>query len=483
VYIGLDLGTSSVKALIIDDQQTIRASASAPLDVLRPHPQWSEQDPGAWIAAVEAVFDSLKQDAPDVVAAVKAIGLSGQQHGATLLDAADQVLRPCILWNDIRSGEQARVLDADPQFRNITGNIVFPGFTAPKLLWVKQHEPEIFDRVRRVLLPKDYVRLWLTGDAVSDMSDASGTSWLDVGKRDWSAELLAATHLDRSAMPRLVEGCDVAAQLRSVIATRFGMADSVVVAGGAGDNAASACGLGVVAAKSAFVSLGTSGVLFATTDRFLPNAGSAVHAFCHALPQTWHQMGVIISATDSLNWYAHVLGKTPAQLDAELSQDLQPPSRVTFLPYLSGERTPHNDVDIRGAMVGLDRNTDAGELTRAIYSGVAFALRDCINALQVAGTTITQLTAVGGGSRSRYWLSTLATVLGISIDVPVEGDYGAAFGAARLGLAAAEQADPVAVCRAAKIIARIEPDSILRDGYDAAYERYRALYPLLKLSQ
>ncbi len=234
---------------------------------------------------------------------MRGIGLSGQMHGATLIDKADRPLRPCILWNDGRSAVEAAELDADPRFREITGNIVFPGFTAPKLVWVHRHEPKIFGAVAKVLLPKDFVRLWLTGEHASDMSDSAGTSWLDVAKRDWSDDLLAATHLQRDQMPALYEGTEPTGKLRAVLATRWGM-EAPVVAGGAGDNAASACGVGTVAPGAAFVSLGTSGVLFVSNEKFRPNAASAVHAFCHALPNTWHQMGVILSAAASLEWLA-----------------------------------------------------------------------------------------------------------------------------------------------------------------------------------
>ena len=271
-------------------------------------------------------------------------------HGATILDEGDEVLRPCILWNDTRSHVEAAELDADPRFRQVTGNIVFPGFTAPKLAWVRKNEPDIFARVRWVLLPKDYLRLWLTGEHMSEMSDSAGTSWLDVGARRWSSELLAATELSERQMPTLVEGSEPAGRLRDELAARWGMAKGIVVAGGAGDNAASACGMGTVQPGQAFVSLGTSGVIFAANGSYLPNPQSAVHTFCHALPNTWHQMGVILSATDSLNWLSGVTGRSAGELTGELGDKLKAPGSVTFLPYLSGERTPHNDATIRGVV-------------------------------------------------------------------------------------------------------------------------------------
>ncbi|TIP46346.1 MAG: xylulokinase, partial [Mesorhizobium sp.] len=343
MYLGLDLGTSGVKALLIDDGQKVIGAGHGSLDVSRPHPGWSEQDPAHWIEACEAAIAELKASHPKELAAVKGIGLSGQMHGATLLDQSDKVLRPCILWNDTRSHVEAAALDADPRYRKLTGNIVFPGFTAPKLAWVKNNEPAIFAKVAKVLLPKDYLRLWLTGEHISEMSDSAGTSWLDVGERRWAPELLAATSLDEKQMPSLVEGTAKAGALRTELASKWGIASGIPVAGGAGDNAASACGMGTVGADHAFVSLGTSGVLFAANASYLPNPESAVHTFCHALPNTWHQMGVILSATDSLNWLSEITGKSAGDLTGELGDTLKAPTGVTFLPYLSGERTPHND--------------------------------------------------------------------------------------------------------------------------------------------
>ncbi|TIX91496.1 xylulokinase [Rhizobium sp. P44RR-XXIV] len=480
MYLGLDLGTSGVKAMLIDGNQKIIGSAHGDLDVSRPHPGWSEQDPAHWVRATEEAVAGLKAAHPKELAAVRGIGLSGQMHGATSLDADDKVLRPCILWNDTRSYHEAAALDADPRFRALTGNIVFPGFTAPKLAWVAKHEPDVFARVRWVLLPKDYLRLWLTGEHMSEMSDSAGTSWLDTGKRKWSSELLAATNLDEKQMPTLVEGTEAAGKLRGELASKWGIGGDVVVAGGAGDNAASACGMGTVSHGAAFVSLGTSGVLFAANGSYLPKPESAVHAFCHALPNTWHQMGVILSATDALNWHSGVTGKSAADLTGELGETLKAPSSVTFLPYLSGERTPHNDATIRGAFIGLGHESGRAVLTQAVLEGVSFAIRDNLEALRSAGTDIARVTAIGGGSRSRYWLASIATALGVPVDLPADGDFGAAFGAARLGLIAATGADPVAVCTPPQTAGTIEPVAALTDAYTDAYKRYRALYPAIK---
>ncbi|MFU0507008.1 xylulokinase [Pseudaminobacter sp. NGMCC 1.201702] len=479
MYLGIDLGTSGVKALLLDGDQTVIASANSPLELARPHPGWSEQDPADWIDATRKALNSLKAQHSRQFGAIKGIGLSGQMHGATLLEASGAVLRPCILWNDTRSHEEAARLDADPRFREVTGNIVFPGFTAPKLLWVRNNEPDIFARIAKVLLPKDHLRLWLTGEHISEMSDASGTSWLDVANRRWSAELLAATGLDQQHMPSLVEGTQPAGRLRKQLAEEWGLGDDIVVAGGAGDNAASACGMGVVLPGHAFVSLGTSGVLFAANGSYLPDPESAVHTFCHALPDTWHQMGVILSATDSLNWLADIAGKEPSELTDALGKDLKAPTGVSFLPYLSGERTPHNDALIRGSFTGLGHETDRAALTQAVVEGVAFAFRDSLEALK-AGTELSRVTAIGGGSRSRYWLKAVATALGVPVDVPADGDFGAAFGAARLGLIATETADPLDVCTQPATAETIEPDAALAGAYFDAYQRYHALYPAIR---
>ncbi|MGR9505812.1 xylulokinase [Rhizobium leguminosarum] len=480
MYLGLDLGTSGVKAMLIDGDQKIVGSANGSLDVSRPHSGWSEQEPAHWVRATEEAVAGLKAKHPRELAAVKGIGLSGQMHGATLIDASDKVLRPCILWNDTRSYVEAAALDADPRFRALTGNIVFPGFTAPKLAWVAKHEPDVFAKIAKVLLPKDYLRLWLTGEYISEMSDSAGTSWLDTGKRAWSSELLAATKLSEEQMPALVEGTEQAGKLRSELAAQWGISGDVVVAGGAGDNAASACGMGTVSDGAAFVSLGTSGVLFAANGSYLPKPESAVHAFCHALPNTWHQMGVILSATDALNWHSGVTGRSAADLTSEVGETLKAPTGVTFLPYLSGERTPHNDAVIRGAFIGLEHESSRIVLTQAVLEGVAFAIRDNLEALRSAGTSISRVTAIGGGSRSRYWLASIATALGVPVDLPADGDFGAAFGAARLGLIAATGADPIAVCTPPVTAGTIEPVSALSGAYEDAYKRYRALYPAIK---
>ena len=474
--LGLDLGTSGVKALLIDEDQAVLGSATAPLEVRYPASGHAEQDVGGWLTAARDAILALKTDL-GTLDGVGAIGLSGQMHGATLLGADDAPLRPCILWNDTRAHAQAARMDADPRFRDISGNVVFPGFTAPKLAWVAAHEPDAFARIARVLLPKDYLRLWLTGEAVSEMSDASGTAWLDVAARDWSDALLEATGLDRSHMPRLVEGTDVSGTLRADLAAELGLPAGIPVAGGAGDNAASAFGVGALSDGDAFVSLGTSGVLFVANDAYRPNAASAVHTFCHACPGTWHQMGVILSAMGALEWLARLTGRSAADL-ATAAEAEGAASRVRFLPYLSGERTPHNDADIRGAFLHLDQADGVGQLARAVLDAIAYALADNQAALAQAGTVMARIFAVGGGARSTYLLQRIADVTGCAIDLPDGPQLGAAFGAARLGLIAATNAEPAAIATRPAVARSVEPAR--GDAAREAYASWRTLYPALK---
>lgn len=480
MYLGLDLGTSGLRAVLVDETGTVLGASDQHFPVSHPHSGWSEQDPADWTDAAARAMEALRADHPAAFAALKAIGLSGQMHGATLLDAADAVLRPAILWNDTRSSAEAAAMDGDPAFRRISGNIVFPGFTAPKLAWVRTHEPEVFGKVAKVLLPKDYLRLWLTGDHVSDMSDSAGTSWMDVGARAWSAELLDRAGMREDQMPRLIEGCEVSGTLRGALADRFGLPTSVKVVGGGGDNAASACGVGCFDEGDGFVSLGTSGVLLAAKAGFAPSPETAVHTFCHAIPDTWYQMGVILAATDCLNWLSAQLGPKPAELSGLLGKRIDGPGSIRFLPYLSGERTPHNDAGIRGAFVGLGIGDGHRELTQAVMEGVGFALRDNHEALKATGTTLTRLLAIGGGSLSDYWVEMIATLLGVPVDLPQQGEFGAALGAARLAIVGDTGAAPAEVMTRPEVARTIEPRADLSNAYDDAYAQFRALYPALK---
>jgi len=487
VFLGLDLGTSAVKALLVDDADGVVGQASAALRVQRPQPLWSEQDPADWWSATQQAIGALRSAHGVALAAVRGIGLSGQMHGATLLDAADRVLRPCILWNDGRSGAECALLEQRaPRLRAIAGNQAMPGFTAPKLLWIAAHEPDVFRATAHVLLPKDWLRLQLTGERVSEMSDAAGTLWLDVARRAWSAELLAATDLDERAMPRLVEGSAPSGTLRRDLAAAWGMRADVVVAGGGGDNAAGAVGVGVVQAGDAFLSLGTSGVLFVVTAQFTAAPAGGVHAFCHALPATWHQMSVILSAASCLRWLGGVSGAaTEASLleELELAGASDFATAPIFLPYLSGERTPHNDPDATGAFIGLTHATTRADLTHAVLEGVAFAFADGQDALTDSGTPIARVSVISGGAHSRLWGRILASVLQRPLHYRAGGELGSAIGAARLARLAVT-AEPISeVCAPPTLLGTIEPDATLLAVYAERRAAFRAQYPALRAAR
>ncbi len=475
MYLGLDIGTSAVKAIIVDDAGILQAQASAPLRVSRPKPLWSEQNPEDWWQMVISAVNALPMP---LRSAVRGIGLAGQMHGAVLLDSADTVLRPAILWNDGRAAAECAVFEARaPNSPAITGNIAMPGFTAPKLLWVAAHEPAVFARIAHVLLPKDYIRLRLTGDHASDMSDSAGTLWLDVGNRCWSDALLAASGLDERAMPRLYEGNDVTGRLTSAAATMLGLARVPVVAGG-GDNAAGAIGAGVVNPGEAFLSLGTSGVIFAVSDGFAPAPDRAVHSFCHALPGRWHQMAVILSAAACLEWGAHLTGQRDAATAlAPLETGPEPTDVPLFLPYLSGERTPHNNPRARGVLFGLTHDHGPDQIMRAILEGVAFALADGADSLRATGTRIDVLRVIGGGARSHLWGRILASTIGCRLDYAAGADVGPALGAAllaRLGIGGAPLPPPGPVAHS------IAPGAALDGPLHHRRDRFRDLYARLR---
>ena len=485
-FLGLDIGTSSVKALLIDAEQRVLAIGSAALQVDRPRPLWSEQDPEAWWRASLDAVGQVRAAAPDAWRGLAGIGLSGQMHGATLLDAGGRVLRPAILWNDGRSGTECReLMQTVPDFTRRCGNIAMPGFTAPKLAWVRRHEPEIFAATAHVLLPKDYVRWRLTGAMVSDMSDAAGTLWLDVGARAWDDTLLAATGLSRKNMPDLVEGSDVSASLSAGLAAEWGVSP-VKVAGGGGDNAASAVGIGAVRAGQGFLSLGTSGVIFAVTDRFVSDPERTLHAFCHALPGRWHGMAVHLSAAASLEWIAGIVGAGAdiggllGRVEAWAADPALRENAPIFLPYLSGERTPHNDPEASGLFAGLRAEHGAEALVYAVLEGVAFAFADGQEVLRDAGARLDSCLLVGGGARSAFWGQLLADVLSLELARPAGAETGAALGAARLGMLAAGAGDEAAVCVQPPVERRFTPAADVRGDRLA---RYRALYPAEKATR
>lgn len=485
MYLGIDLGTSEVKVLLIDAEQRIVASAHAPLAISRPHPHWAEQDPADWWHAARAGIEAIARSHPRELSALRGIGLSGQMHGLVLLDATGAVLRPAILWNDTRAGAECTELARRvPALGQITGNLAMPGFCAPKLLWVARHEPQVFLRTAMVLLPKDYLRYRLTGECISDMSDASGTLWLDVARRDWSDDMLGACGMRRGMLPRLVEGSAPGGMLDGTLARAWGIDGPVIVAGGAGDNAASAIGMGVVAPGDAFLSLGTSGVLFAASAACQPSPAQGVHTFCHALPGQWHQMGVMLSAASCLRWAAGVLGAgdETALLDEIARAGSAVRTRAPlFLPYLSGERTPHNDPHASGVWMGLRHDTDRAQLGYAVLEGVASGLRDCLLALQAAGTTVRAAALVGGGSQSAYWAQLLASALDLPLTLNAGAQLGAALGAARLALLAAEPQMTVAqVCVAPNVEETVMPDPAWQAALLPRYARFQRLYLQLK---
>jgi xylulokinase len=474
VYIGIDVGTSGVKAVVVSPSGAVLAQATAPLAILRSAPLWSEQFARDWWTATEAAVLALD---PALRSGVLGIGLAGQMHGATLLGADDEPLRPAILWNDGRSfAECAELERAEPRSREITGNIAMSGFTAPKLLWIRKHEPEIFGQVCSVLLPKDYVRLCMSGDKASDLADSAGTLWLDVGARRWSAAMLDACGLSEQQMPVLHEGVEVTGTLRPAVAARWGMHEVPVAAGG-GDNAAGAVGVGVVSDGDALLSLGTSGVIFVATREFRPNPARAVHAFCHSLPDMWHQMSVHLTAASCIDWVARLTGVDgPAALFALAERAAPAAGPELFLPYLSGERTPHNDPHVRGAFLGLGNDTDSGRLASAVLEGVAFAHADGLDALRDAGTALTSLSVIGGGARSSYWGQIFAAVLGVPLVYHEGGEVGPALGAARLAQIALTGESAAQVCVRPPISHVVEPDAALAERLAPKLARFRAAY-------
>ncbi|QLY59093.1 xylulokinase [Citrobacter freundii] len=479
MYIGIDLGTSGVKAILLNEQGDVVASQTEKLTVSRPHPLWSEQDPEQWWLATDRAVKALAQQ--HSLSEVKALGIAGQMHGATLLDEQQKVLRPAILWNDGRCAQECEILENQvPESRGITGNLMMPGFTAPKLLWVQRHEPDIFRQVDKVLLPKDYLRLRMTGEFASDMSDAAGTMWLDVAKRDWSDVMLAACHLTRAHMPALFEGSEITGTLLPAVAQAWGMSEIPVIAGG-GDNAAGAVGVGMMNAGQAMLSLGTSGVYFAVSDGFLSKPESAVHSFCHALPERWHLMSVMLSAASCLDWAAKLTGlsSVPALITAAQQADEQA-EPVWFLPYLSGERTPHNNPQAKGVFFGLTHQHGPAELAKAVLEGVGFALADGMDVVHACGVKPASITLIGGGARSEYWRQMLSDISGLQLDYRTGGDVGPALGAARLAQIAMNSDKPLSDLLPQLALEQAHyPDADRHALYLQRRETFRRLYQQL----
>jgi xylulokinase len=480
--LGIDLGTSALKAVLVDERQAIVAEAAVPLRTHNPRPGWSEQDPEDWWAALLQAMQSLRDKRPDALSGARALGLSGQMHGAVLLDRHGASIRPAILWNDGRAAAECNALEARvPNLAHIAGIGAMPGFTAPKLLWLRTHEPQSFARIWKVLSPKDFLRFRLTGTVATEMSDAAGTLWLDEAARDWSDPILFASGLTRSEMPALVEGTDRTGEVASSLLAEWGIVGPVVVAGGAGDAAAAGIGIGAVDAGDAFISLGTSGQLFVTDDRYRPQPETTVHAYAHALPGRWFRMAAMLNGARCLEWVAQLTGEPDiVALLQRAEAGFRGPSAVLFLPYLSGERTPHNDPDARGVFFGMDPTTRPSDLVQATLEGVAFSFLDGKRCLEAAGIDLRSVAAVGGGARSRFWMQLFAHVLGVPVVRYGGSEQGPAFGAARVARLALTGEVLGEVCAKPPVEDVLQPDLALHDAYGKSFEAYRALYCALK---
>lgn len=494
-FLGLDVGTSGAKAVLINHLGQPLAETDREYPLSTPSPLWAEQDPALWwtasASAIRNVLAQAKTDATNVAA----IGLTGQMHGLVLLDAAGKVLRPAILWNDQRTSQQCRAITDRvglTRVLELTGNPILAGFTAPKIAWVREKEPEVFARVAKVLLPKDYIRYRLSGEFFGDVSDASGTSLFDVGRRRWSDEMLDAVGVPREWLPEITESTVASTRISASASRETGLLEGTPIIAGGGDQAAQAVGCGIIDEGLVSATLGTSGVVFAASDTYRVEPEGRLHAFCHAVPGKWHLMGVMLSAAGSLRWYRdalcaaeHAAAKAAGRdvyddLTADAARVPPGSEGLLFLPYLSGERTPHPDPHARGAFVGLTLRHTKAHLTRSVLEGVAFGLRDSLELMRGLGMTPTQVRASGGGARSGLWRQILADVFGTEIatlDVTQGAAYGAALLAAVGGGAFRSVQD---ACRAAAAVQVAERPGAASDAYSRAYERYRRLYPALR---
>ncbi len=479
--LGIDLGTSGCKTVVVDRDGRILASATAEYALSTPKPLWSEQDPEDWWRGLVASVREALAKVPGTT--VEGIGIGGQMHGATLLDAQDRVLRPAILWNDGRCQAECDLLHQ--RVRTLikeTGNRALVGFTAPKLLWVQRHEAKLWKQVRTVLLPKDYLRFRLTGDKVAEMSDGAGMLLMDVAKRRWSQKVLKACGIDESYLGRLIEGTEVSGTVSAAAATELGIPAGVPVVGGAGDQAAGAVGAGCVKPGQTTIAIGTSGVVFTTTKGYAPEKDGRLHTFCHALPKTWHQMGVMLSAAGSLQWYRDTMapGVDFGELCAEAGTGPLGAEGLTFLPYLTGERTPLCDPNARGAFIGLTRMHERKHLTRAVLEGICVGLGESLRLIRAAGTTVKEATVTGGGTRSAAWMQILADVCDVTVVLRAGADAGPALGGARLALVGACGVPIAKACAPGPIERSFAPDRKAVKAYAPVAERFRALYPVLK---
>jgi xylulokinase len=472
-FVGIDVGTTGVKAIAIGPAGQVIARSEHNYPLSTPRPGWSEQDPELWWEAAQASLGAL---AASGAKDIRGVGLSGQMHGLVCLDANDQVLRPAILWNDQRTSAECTEIERRiglERLIQLTGNRALTGFTAPKLLWMRRHEPDIYSRIAHVMLPKDYVRLRLTGERAIDVADASGTLLFDVAARRWSNEVTQALEVPESWLPRSLESPEISGRTR----------EGVPVAAGAGDQAAGALGVGVDRPGPLSVVLGTSGVVFAALPSFVADPKARVHVFCHAVPGSWHAMGVMLSAAGSLQWFRDTFaaGVSFAELDGEASRWEPGGEGLVFLPYLAGERTPHSDPDARGAFIGLSLRHDRGAMVRAVMEGVAYGLRDSLELLGALGVRAEKARASGGGARSRLWLRIVASTLNLPIEL-TSVEEGAAYGAALLGAVAGGEFADVrqAVDACVRVREAIEPDATWTERYVEDYSRFKELYPALR---
>ncbi len=486
-FLGIDTSTTSSKALLIDEEGEVVAVAASPHTLQTPKPLWSEQDPHQWWEAVSASIRSVLKKAAIEGDRVAAIGLTGQMHGLVLLDDAGNVLRPAILWNDQRTQAQCDEIHqrvGKNKFIQITGNVALTGFTAPKILWVQENEPDVYAKVRHILLPKDYIRYKLTDEFALDKADGAGTVLFDLKLRNWSVEILGKLGIDPNWMPPTFEGPDFTGRVTPAAAAATGLKTGTPVAAGGGDQAAGAVGVGAVNVGVVALTVGTSGVVFAPTDSPLIEPQGRLHAFCHAVPGMWHFMGVMLSAAGSLQWYHDTLAPAMTFDDLLKEADSIPPGSegLQFLPYLSGERTPYPDPLARGAFIGLTLRHGRGHMTRSVLEGVSFGLKDSFTLIQNAGLgEIKQVRASGGGMKSLLWRQILASVLEAEI-VTVNTTEGGAFGAAILaGVGAGAWPDVPSACKEAiKITGSIQPDPAQTEVYRKSYQLYQELYPALK---
>ena len=485
MYIGVDLGTSGVKTILVDHHQTILCVAQTDLDVQNPKDGFSEQNPHDWVEAVENCFAQIQKNIPEEFSRIVSIGISGHMHGATLIDKEGKVIRPCILWNDTRSHKECKEFE-DQEFdvRAISGNIAMPGFTAPKINWLKNNEPKNFKKIHKILLPKDYLRFYLTGEYYSEMSDASGTLWLDIKKRKWSNKLLNCSFLEEKHMPKLVEGNQETGFLKNYLKKKFNFKNNVKVVGGAGDNAAAAVGMGITEQKQSFISIGTSGVFFAPTKNFLSNTSDAVHSFCHCLPDKWHLMSVMLSASNCLDWICAItntsIKDSLRNVEIFFSETNSLFNSPLFLPYLSGERTPHNDPHIRGSFHSMKTTTDATNMQYAVIEGVSFGILDGVNSILKVNNNFEKIFMVGGGSRSLFWIELIASLLNRNLSVCNQSEFGAALGVARLAMHIDDNISKDNIIKEIKISKELRPNLDKINILSKRYEIWKNLYSINK---